>query len=59
MSLLRIDPFAPASGPPPRSLLAFFRWCLQGAGGVLGLAGGFLDPDAQTEDVQKETVDSL
>lgn len=26
-----IDAFRPAAGPPPRSLLAFFRWCLSGA----------------------------
>lgn len=26
-----IDAFRPAEGPPPRTLLAFFRWCLSGA----------------------------
>ena len=26
-----IDAFRPADGPPPRTLLAFFRWCLSGA----------------------------
>ena len=26
-----IDAFRPAEGPPPRKLLAFFRWCLAGA----------------------------
>ena len=26
-----IDAFRPAEGPPPRKLLAFFRWCLSGA----------------------------
>ncbi len=26
-----IDAFRPADGPPPRKLLAFFRWCLSGA----------------------------
>ncbi|MFT4012436.1 MAG: ABC transporter ATP-binding protein [Paracoccus sp. (in: a-proteobacteria)] len=26
-----IDAFRPAEGPPPRMLLAFFRWCLSGA----------------------------
>ncbi|MEM8957223.1 MAG: ABC transporter ATP-binding protein [Pseudomonadota bacterium] len=31
-----IDPFRPADGPPPRKLLAFFRWCLSGALPVLG-----------------------
>nr|WP_170293939.1 ABC transporter ATP-binding protein [Paracoccus limosus] len=33
-----IDAFRPAEGPPPRSLLAFFRWCLSGAWPGLGLA---------------------
>ena len=33
-----IDAFRPAEGPPPRRLLAFFRWCLAGAWGGLGLA---------------------
>ncbi len=32
----RIDPFTPAEGTPPRSLLAFFGWCLSGAWPVLG-----------------------
>ena len=26
-----IDAFRPADGPPPATLLAFFRWCLSGA----------------------------
>ena len=26
-----IDAFRPADGPPPHTLLAFFRWCLSGA----------------------------
>ena len=30
-----IDAFRPADGPPPNTLLAFFRWCLSGAGPVL------------------------
>ncbi|MFC2969961.1 ABC transporter ATP-binding protein [Acidimangrovimonas pyrenivorans] len=30
-----IDAFRPAEGPPPRTLLAFFRWCLRGAWPVL------------------------
>lgn len=34
-----IDAFRPAEGPPPATLLAFFRWCLSGAWGGLGLAG--------------------
>lgn len=33
-----IDAFRPADGPPPDRLLAFFRWCLSGAWGGLGLA---------------------
>jgi ATP-binding cassette subfamily B protein len=33
-----IDAFRPADGPPPATLLAFFRWCLAGAGGGLTLA---------------------
>ena len=34
-----IDAFAPAGGPPPRSLTAFFAWCLRGAFPVLVGAG--------------------
>jgi len=33
-----IDAFRPAEGPPPRKLLAFFRWCLSGAWPGLTLA---------------------
>lgn len=33
-----IDAFRPAEGPPPRSLLAFFRWCLSGAWSGLTIA---------------------
>jgi len=33
-----IDPERPASGPPPRTLMAFFRWMLEGAWPVLALA---------------------
>ncbi|RDW11774.1 ABC transporter ATP-binding protein [Paracoccus thiocyanatus] len=33
-----IDAFRPAEGPPPRTLLAFFRWCLSGAWPGLTLA---------------------
>ncbi len=33
-----VDAFRPAEGPPPSSLLAFFRWCLTGAGRGLGFA---------------------
>ena len=36
-----IDAFRPAEGPPPRTLLAFFRWCLSGAwpGLTIAVAG--------------------
>lgn len=34
-----VDAFRPADGPPPRTLLAFFGWCLSGAWGGLTLAG--------------------
>ena len=30
------DPFEPGEGPPPRSLLAFVRWMLAGAGPAIG-----------------------
>ncbi len=33
-----IDPFAPADGDPPQTLLRFFRWTLKGCGAALGLA---------------------
>lgn len=33
-----INGFLPSDGPPPRSLAAFFRWCLKGALPVLALA---------------------
>ncbi len=33
-----IDAFRPAEGPPPATLLAFFRWCLSGAWGGLTIA---------------------
>ncbi len=33
-----IDGFAPADGPPPRTLWAFVRWCLSGAWPVILLA---------------------
>ncbi len=33
-----IDAFRPAEGPPPRTLGAFFLWCLSGAWGPLVLA---------------------
>nr|WP_229582558.1 ABC transporter ATP-binding protein [Paracoccus sp. S-4012] len=44
-----IDAFRPAEGPPPRRLLAFFRWCLAGAwpglavAAVASAAGGIAD----------------
>jgi ATP-binding cassette subfamily B protein len=34
-----IDAFAPADGPPPRRLTAFFVWCLRGAFPVMLIAG--------------------
>jgi ATP-binding cassette, subfamily B, bacterial len=33
-----INPFRPAEGVPPSTLLAFIRWSLSGAGGVIALA---------------------
>ncbi len=33
-----INPFVPAEGPPPQTLGAFMRWCLNGAWPVLWLA---------------------
>ena len=33
-----IDPFAPADGDPPQTLLRFFRWTLKGCGAALGVA---------------------
>ncbi|WP_224824296.1 ABC transporter ATP-binding protein [Cognatishimia sp. MH4019] len=33
-----IDAFQPSEGPPPRTLLRFFRWGLSGAWPVMGLA---------------------
>ncbi len=34
-----IDPFEPAAGSPPRTLLAFLNWCLKGSTKVTVLAG--------------------
>ena len=34
-----IDPFAEASGPPPRTLMAFLRWCLKGSLGIVAIGG--------------------
>ena len=34
-----IDPFAAADGPPPRTLVAFLRWCLTGSLGVIAAGG--------------------
>lgn len=34
-----IDGFAPADGPPPQTLWAFFRWALSGSWGILLIAG--------------------
>ncbi|HDZ82701.1 MAG TPA: ABC transporter ATP-binding protein [Roseobacter sp.] len=33
-----IDPFAPAHGAPPRSVVRFFRWALKGCGWALAVA---------------------
>ncbi|MFN4061782.1 MAG: ABC transporter ATP-binding protein [Paracoccus hibiscisoli] len=33
-----VDAFRPAEGPPPATLMAFFRWCLSGAWRGLGFA---------------------
>lgn len=33
-----VDAFRPADGPPPRSLGAFFRWCLKGSWPAMWLA---------------------
>ena len=34
-----IDPFAPANGPPPQTLMAFGKWLFAGAGKAVTLAG--------------------
>ena len=34
-----IDPFEPADGPPPQTLMAFLRWCLKGSTKITLLAG--------------------
>ncbi|MDO6590434.1 ABC transporter ATP-binding protein [Loktanella sp. D2R18] len=34
-----IDPFAPAKGPPPQTLLAFLHWCTRGSLKIVTLAG--------------------
>jgi len=34
-----IEPFAPANGPPPKTLFAFGRWLFAGAGKAITLAG--------------------
>ena len=34
-----IDPFEPAEGPPPQTLMAFLKWCLHGSTKVTVLAG--------------------
>lgn len=33
-----INPFRPADGPPPQTLIAFLGWCLRGSLGVITLA---------------------
>ncbi|SHH60426.1 ABC transporter ATP-binding protein [Marivita hallyeonensis] len=39
MKLFKINPFAHANGPPPKTLGAFFRWALDGSWPVLWLTG--------------------
>ena len=39
MKLFTIDPFAPADGPPPNTLGAFFGWALKDTAPVLWLTG--------------------
>ncbi len=34
-----IDPFSPAKGPPPQTLLAFLHWCTRGSLKIVTLAG--------------------
>ena len=36
---MKFDPFKPVDTAPPRTLGAFFRWCLSGSWPVLGVAG--------------------
>ncbi|MEE9428511.1 MAG: ABC transporter ATP-binding protein [Paracoccaceae bacterium] len=36
-----IDPYAPAEGPPPRTLAAFFHWGIKGAYPVIAVASVF------------------
>lgn len=35
------DAFRPAEGPPPQTLIRFFRWCLNGAWPAVWVAGAF------------------
>ncbi len=54
MSLLErmgtwIDAFRPADGPPPQTLGAFFRWCLNGSWPMLWLAALFSSVAGVTE----------
>lgn len=39
MKLFEIDPFAPADGPPPNTLMRFFGWALKDSAPVLWLTG--------------------
>ena len=47
-----IDPYAPADGPPPRTLFAYGKWALRGAGPaiwllvVLSIAAGIAEAAA-------------
>ena len=50
-----IDAFRPAEGPPPRTLLAFFRWALSGAWGGLGVAA-FASALSGTAEVASATL---
>ena len=44
-----IDAFAPAEGPPPQRLWAFFRWCLAGSWPMLGVASALSSLAGATE----------
>ncbi|EBA14163.1 ABC transporter ATP-binding protein [Roseobacter sp. CCS2] len=45
-----IDPFEPAQGPPPQTLMAFLRWCLKGSTKVT-LGAGLVSSIAGTLEV--------
>ena len=50
-----VDAFQPAEGPPPRTLFAFFMWCLKGSMPWLWVAG-FLSAIAGTLEVLSALV---